>query len=56
MAWRLPAALESASTLHVYELWVCALCPDFQGVAQFPRTVLSTRELFESAAPKKLLS
>ena len=46
-------ALESASTLHVYELWVCALCPDFQGssvsytgVAPFPRTILSTRELF----------
>ena len=26
-AWRLPAALESASSFLVYELWVCALCP-----------------------------
>ena len=31
MAWRLPAALESISSLLVYELWICALCPVYQG-------------------------
>ena len=30
-AWRLPAALESASSFLVYELWVCALRPVYQG-------------------------
>jgi hypothetical protein len=30
-AWRLPAALEGASSFFVYEPWVCALCPVYQG-------------------------
>ena len=29
--WRLLAALESASSFLAYELWVCALCPVYQG-------------------------
>ena len=56
MARRLPAALESFSSFHVYQLWVFALCLVDQGsnvsytwVIQLPGTILSTGEHFKSA-------
>ena len=59
MAWGLPAALESASSFLVYELWVCPLCPIYQ-VSSVSYTCLISKNYLEylwtlqvSPPPKK---
>mmetsp|Transcript_91315 Transcript_91315/g.152968 ORF Transcript_91315/g.152968 Transcript_91315/m.152968 type:complete len:101 (-) Transcript_91315:392-694(-) len=48
--------------MKVHELWICPLCPVYQGssvsyalVAQFPRTIWRIREHFKSAPQKNHL-